>query len=195
MLAVTGRRTTIIEALRRIVTDEVVRIDADLSDPACAFQLPKADKYVLAAGVIHCKRITGQSAAQIVASLSVNLVNVVRLCETILDTNPTARICVVGSESAFKGSFDQTYALAKSAVHRYVETRKVGSAQQLVAVAPHIILDSGMTRRRHDYPELVEEAEAGKKFTTPEEVASVIRFLLWEPTVINNVVFRLTPTC
>lgn len=196
MIAVTGFRTSIVRALASMVGDrQIERIDADLSRVDCAFKVPKVDRFVLAAGVLTGRPMAKQSPDEILTSIAVNLVNVVRLCETILAANDRARICVIGSESGFKGSFDETYALAKAAVHRYVETRKLGPQQQLVAVAPHIIIDSGMTERRHDFDALLRERDAGRKFTTAAEVAQCVRFLLCSEIALNNTVLRMTPTC
>lgn len=194
MIAVTGLRTSIVQALIRMVGErQVQRIDADLARFDCSFAVPKVDRFVLAAGVLHGKPMRAQSPDEILSCIAVNMVNVVRLCETILASNQRARICVIGSESGFKGSFDETYALAKAAVHRYVETRKVGPQQQLVAVAPHIVIDSGMTRRRHDYAQVLEEQQAGRRFTTAREVAECVRFLLLSDNVLTNLVLRMTP--
>jgi NAD(P)-dependent dehydrogenase (short-subunit alcohol dehydrogenase family) len=190
VIAVTGRNTTIVQALADVVSEDIVRIDGDWSAFDAEFSVPEAGRYVLAAGVLTGKRIQEQSADDILRCIAVNLVNVIRLCEHILDTNPKARICIVGSESGFRGSFDQTYGVSKAAVHAYVQSRKVKPGQQLVAVAPHVILDSGMTRARHDYEALV--ADAGRKFVTPRAVAEAIHFLLWsEGPWINNSVLRM----
>ena len=40
------------------------------------------------------------------------------LGEAVLEAKPQARICVVGSESGFKGSYDTTYAVAKAGLVR-----------------------------------------------------------------------------
>jgi NAD(P)-dependent dehydrogenase (short-subunit alcohol dehydrogenase family) len=190
VLAVTGRSTTIVQALAGMVDDELVRIDADLSQVGAEFAIPTAERFVLAAGVLVGKPTIEQSPDEIMTGIAVNLVNVIRLCDRILATNKEARICVVGSESGFRGSYDGTYAVAKAAVHRYVEMKALRNGQQLVAVAPHIILNSGMTRARKDYDDF--SAEQRQAFITPREVAECIKFLLWsERAWINNSVIRM----
>jgi NAD(P)-dependent dehydrogenase (short-subunit alcohol dehydrogenase family) len=189
VIAVTGARTTIVRALSQLVPDEIVRIDGDLSTFDAECEIPIAERYVLAAGVLIGKRTLEQSADEIMRTIAVNLVNVIRLCDRILDTQPTARICVVGSESAFRGSFDMTYAVSKAAVHGYVQAKKLQPGQQLVAVAPHIVIDSGMTQRRADVAELT---ASGRRFITPHAVAEAIHFLLWsEGAWVNNSVLRM----
>lgn len=195
MLAVTGFRTTIVRALATLVDGPIVRIAADLAVLDCAFEIPAVDRFVLAAGVLVGKRLSEQTPDEIGRGLAVNAVNVARLCDAILDARPKARICVIGSESGIRGSHDAVYAMSKAAVHQYVETRRTGRDQQLVAVAPHIILDSGMTRRRHDFAALVDDVEHGKRFIRARDVAQCVRFLLWDGRWINNQVIRMAREC
>lgn len=195
MLAVTGYHTTIVWSLQQLLPDEVVeRIPHD----AGPNEIPPSDRYVLAAGVLYAKRITEQTREEIETSVRVNLTDTMRLCETVLDRNPSARICVIGSESGYKGSHDQAYAAAKAGLHQYVETRKVGKRQQLVAVAPHIIADSGMTRRRTDYEECMLRAEQTSRgrYITAIEVARLVHFLLYvDRGFVNNTVVRMHGGC
>lgn len=181
MLAVTGARTTIVRELAR--TERVERIDADLSCLDCDFDIPEADRFVLAAGVLVGKRIQEQTASEMLCGFSVNLINAVRLCETILDTNPRARIVAIASESAFLGSHDQAYAVAKGGLCSYAAWRKVGPEQLLAVLCPPIIADSGMTERRHDYPACLET----RKTVTAAEVAAAVRRILDAPPGQNFV--------
>lgn len=180
MIAVTGLRTTIVHELHKLRPDESIeRIDSfpSLNEFDCEFRIPSAaEHFVLAAGVLHPKRIADQAAHEISASLAVNLVNAVRLCELILERTPNARIVVIGSESAFFGSYDDTYFLAKAALHRYVQVRKVLPEQLLACLAPPIIADSGMTRRRSDYPAVLGQ----RKTCTATEVAVMVEHLLYD---------------
>lgn len=181
MLAVTGYRTTIVRELA--VHEEVARIDAELDWPDCDFDIPNTDRFVLAAGALVGKPITRQTGSELLHGFAVNLINAVRLCETILDTNPRARIVAVGSESAFLGSYDQAYAVAKGGLCAYASWRRVGPAQTLAVLCPPIIADSGMTERRHDYPACLET----RKTVTAAEVAGAIRRILDAPPGHNFV--------
>lgn len=191
MLAVTGYHTTIVWSLQQLLPDEhIERIQPG--------SIPQAGRYVLAAGVLHAKRITEQTPEEIETSLRVNLIDTMRLCEAIFERNSAARICVIGSESGYKGSFDETYAVAKAGLHQYVETRKVSKRQQLVAVAPHIIADSGMTRRRPDYEECMRRAEQTSRgrYITAAEVARMVHFALYvDQGFLNNTVIRMHGGC
>lgn len=176
VIAVTGYRTTIAKALGEF--DRIEKIEPD--------RLPVGiSKFVLAAGVLHGKRVLDLSAVEAYETVQANMISPIKLCERILAEIPTARICVVGSCSGIRGSFDELYAASKAGLHQYVRTRKVSDQQQLVAVAPIIIADSGMTRRRSDYPQVLEKRET----VTAKDVASVIYGLLTMlPAVSNQVI-------
>lgn len=182
MIAVTGSGTTIVRELVKM-GETVERIDADLSQADCFFDIPEADRFVLAAGVLIGKRMERQTASELLQTFTVNLIGTVRLCEVILDTNPRARIVVIGSESAFLGSFDQAYAVAKGGLCAYASWRKVGPEQTLAVICPPIISDSGMTMRRADYPDILTK----RKTMTARRVAEWVRRVLDGPTGCNFV--------
>lgn len=184
MLAVTGHGTSIVRELAKLVDEPFSRIggsghqwfDSD-------FHVPQAERFVLAAGVLYGKPVAEQSVYEIATGLAVNLISPMRLCEQILSANDHARICVIGSESGFNGSYDEVYATAKAGLHNYVQTRKVLPTQQLVCVAPPIISDAGMTIRRDDYPEILKK----RRTVTSQQVALIVKQLLYGPIISNRV--------
>lgn len=185
MIAVTGARSTIIQELRALLPDEdFLRHDlrAGRSQP-----LPVAERWVLAAGLIHSKSIIHQRRKEMHESLSINLIHTLRICECVLTRDDDVRICVIGSESGFSGSFDEVYAAAKAGVHNYVANRKLKPTQLLSCVAPPIIADSAMTRARHDYPAVLDE----RKTVTARDVAIAVRRHLFEAPLGQSFVERL----
>jgi short-subunit dehydrogenase involved in D-alanine esterification of teichoic acids len=79
------------------------------------------------------------------------LADAVKICEVALQHNKKVKIIILGSESGIKGSFDIVYSLTKSAIHKYVEERKIKyPEQQLICLAPSTIIDSHMTIKRKD---------------------------------------------
>jgi NAD(P)-dependent dehydrogenase (short-subunit alcohol dehydrogenase family) len=176
MLAVTGYRSTIVDELRTLLLEdeEVVRMADYIPDDA--------ERYLLCAGVIRPKTLREQTAEEIRETIEVNLITPIRLCDAILERNPKARICVIGSESGFSWSYDGVYASAKAALHRYVETKKLEPLQQLVCLAPSVINFTGMTLARPDVENLAarESAHPKRRFLTPMEVAKAIHFLLYQ---------------
>jgi NAD(P)-dependent dehydrogenase (short-subunit alcohol dehydrogenase family) len=188
MIAVTGYSTTVIRKLEKLRhTEEIVRIRGDLRHWTSPIEIPDADRFVLAHGLLHQKPFREQSEDEVLASIHINLLSVMRLCERILTTREDARICVIGSESGFNGSYDDTYAVSKAGVHLYVQSRRVGPRQLLACVAPPIIADSGMTRRRHDYPEVLKY----RRHVYAWDVALAINRLLWHTEPGQTVLERL----
>jgi len=175
LIGVTGRRTTIVQELSSLAEVEAI-IDGKLPTGA--------HKFVLAAGVLHGKQALDQTPVEAYETVNVNMIAPIKICEKILSRVPNARICVVGSHSGIAGSYDHLYAASKAGLHKYVETRQTLPEQQLVAVAPIIIADSGMTMRRADYPAVLSERET----VTAARVAQVIFDLLHDYPMQRNVV-------
>jgi NAD(P)-dependent dehydrogenase (short-subunit alcohol dehydrogenase family) len=178
MLAVTGYNSRIVQELLPLLPEgeELVAI----SDRGAVME--EARRFLLCAGVLRPARLTSQTEDEAAETMEVNCFRPIRLCEHILERFDDARICVIGSESAFTWSFDDAYAASKVAVHRYVETRKLGPKQQLICIAPSIISDANMTLAREDTENLERRrAEHPKRrFLLAREVAKLIHFCLYQ---------------
>ncbi len=200
MLVVSGADSQIIKELLQLAPDNDIRPvrlrGAGFSAHTMGHVPLDADRYVLASGVQHPRLAVEQSESEIQNSLTTNLVSIVMVCENVLGVNERARICVVGSISGYCGSYDGIYALSKAALHRYVETKRLDYPdQQLVAVAPDIIEDAGMTLRREDADVLEKRRtqHPKKRFLRAEEIARLIKFLLWDDQgYISNTVVKMT---
>lgn len=169
MIAATGLRTTIVQELARLTGEEIVR---------AALPLPETNKFVFAAGHLTGKAAAEQSDAEIALAFKVNVCDVISLCEAAL-FRPDARVVVIGSMSGICGSFDEVYAASKAALHHYAAHRKAGPSQLLCCISPPIISDSAMTKRRHDYPGVLDK----RRTVTAEQVAKIAAaFLLGEKT-------------
>jgi NAD(P)-dependent dehydrogenase (short-subunit alcohol dehydrogenase family) len=194
MLAVTGYRSKIVEELRKLLPpeEEVARNYNVITDQG--IDATVCDRYLFCAGVLRPKTLREQTANEVDESIEANLLRPMRACESILSVNAKARIAVMGSESGFSWSYDGTYAAAKAALHRYVETKKLKPDQQLVCVAPSIIEDCGMTLRREDTENLERRRKAHPKqrFLKAVEIARLIHFLLYvDQGYISNTVIRV----
>lgn len=153
-----------------------------------------ADQYLICQGILYGKRRVDMTTSEVSETYRVNYVQPACLCDEILEHNPIARICVVGSESGVSGSYDECYADSKRLLHHYVETKHTRPEQQLVCVAPSIIEDAGMTLRRTDTEKLNRLCNLHPKgrFLTSLEVAKMIYFLLFEDLgYITRVVIRM----
>ena len=188
MLCIYGWNSRISEELRRLLPEKETAVRGDLNEAP-----PEALRYLFAVGVLYPKRLKDQTEAERAESWRVNCEAVVRLCDDILAHNPAARICVIGSESAYRGSFDGGYARAKRHLHRYIEEKRIGPRQQLVGVSPGIIADAGMTLRRADKDNLAERRDAHpmKRFLTAMEVGKMAHHLLYEQPYVSGTVVRM----
>ncbi|WP_433456517.1 SDR family NAD(P)-dependent oxidoreductase (plasmid) [Streptomyces sp. CA-142005] len=200
---------TFIDLVRRHrPTDEVLTLGrgvectfkADLRDIEAVDdlrdELATVDRIFICHGVLSSKPLVEQSASEAADSLAVNLLSVVRLIEIALRVNPSVRIVAIGSESGIKGSYDDSYALAKAALHAYVGWRMPEfQEQQLVCIAPSMISDTGMTIRRADQERVEERARSHPqgRLLTSAEVASFAYHLLYQhSSYLTNTVIPMT---
>lgn len=189
MLAITGFNSRIIQELLHMIPDneETLRFEAASSPPV-------ADRYIFCHGILRAKATAWQTQAEIAETFLVNAGTTIASCDRILSDNIEARICIIGSESGYSWSFDGIYAASKAAVHRYVETKKLGARQQLVCIAPGIISDCAMTMRRTDRYALDDRMRKHPRgrFLTAKEVALWCHFVLYvDQGYFTNQVVRI----
>ena len=184
MIGITGRRSTIAQEFVTMCNDTVRY--GTLSDiPYCM------DKYLICHGVLYGKSALGMENHEIIETMAVNYASIVKFLDTLFELNPYAKVCVLGSESGIKGSYDSVYAGSKAALHLYVETKQLShEGQHLVCVAPTIIEDSGMTKRRTDLDVCIKRGSERRigRWLRAEEVARVCNFALNEPGLCNTVI-------
>jgi len=199
MIWCTGENTSIIRYLKVMVPHITInRFDLDLADTDykdLENKVPKGSHFVLCAGVLYAHNILDQSPDERSRSINVNMLNTVALIEAILRKNEKAKIIVMGSASGVKGSYDTVYAMAKAGLHQYIRNKELLPDQQLVAIAPSIIGDSGMTLSRLDTERLKLRAEINpkKRFISAAEIARLIYFLLYiDHGFITNTVINMT---
>ena len=126
-----------------------------------------------------------KSLKDITDQICINLTSIIRICEIALNTNPKARIIILGSESGLKGSYDIIYALTKSSIHKYVEERKIKyKDQQLLCLAPSTISDGKMTLKRKDKKNVKKSININpkKRGINSKEISIFIYKLLFEIT-------------
>lgn len=153
-----------------------------------------SDRYLFCHGLLRSKRSWEQSLDEVAEGYRANCTSIIEACDRIIATRDDARICIIGSESAYRGSYDGVYAAAKADLHGYVETVRLRTPeQQIVAISPGIIADAGMTTRREDIDNLERRrAEHPKgRFLRSREVADMAAFLLFEAEYVSNFVVRM----
>lgn len=150
-------------------------------------------RLVVFSGAMLGKRPHQYSKKEMVDVFRSNCIDIIEVVEQFLTLNEAGRVCIVGSASAEHGSYDTIYAASKAAIHAYVRHRRVKSTQQLVAVAPTVIRDAGMTRKRPKTEIELLQSVCSHFLPTRKEVAAIIMHLLWgrAPCVVTNTVVEL----
>ncbi len=190
MIVITGWRSQITKEFLRLLPAE----EAAMQFGPMGGSIPRAPRYLFCQGLLRPKRSYEQTFAELEESYTVNCASIVWACTKILADNPVARICIIGSESAYRGSFDGAYAAAKADLHAFIERAPVRGEQQIVGISPSIIHDAGMTLRREDTENLVRrQAEHPKgRFLASKEVAELAYFCLYGASdYLTNHVIRL----
>jgi NAD(P)-dependent dehydrogenase (short-subunit alcohol dehydrogenase family) len=191
MLAIRGANSEIAKKLIAILHPDTdfIAVGRDETTP------DDADRYLFCSGLLRPKSLADQTDEEIEESFQVNCSRICQDCDRLIASNDRARICVIGSESAFSGSFDGAYVTYKRMLHAYVLLKKLRTPdQQLVCIAPSIIADAGMTLRRTDRDRLRarELRHPKKRFLTSEEVARWVYFVLYEDKgYLTNQIIRL----
>lgn len=145
--------------------------------------------YIFSLGFIQPKNILEQSEDEILSSMKINALYIIKLCEYIFNTNEFARVFIIGSESGRKGSYDTSYFLSKSMLRSYVRQRQVSQKQQLLLISPSTIEDSKMTVERTDLDTLEKYRHKHPKgrFLYMSEVTKYLIDLILNPsTYITN---------
>ena len=188
-VCVTGWRSKIAEEFRALLPEGETTIWGKPCEP----DFPVADRYLFCHGLMRPKRMEDQTQEERDESWLVNYISTATLCDWIFRTTPNARVCIIGSESAYRDSFDGAYAVAKRSLHLYVEGMKIGPGQQLVAISPWIIGDCGMTTRRRDMGNLDRRRDKHPmgRFLMAREVAALAYHLLYEQPYISGTVIRM----
>lgn len=185
-----GWNSTISKSFRNILLNE---IQYDRGDINSNNHVLDADYYLFSVGVLRAKQMCNQTYREIFEGYQVNYSKVADICSDILANNDKAKICIIGSESAYRGSYDRVYSDAKRKLHKYVEMKQVKGEQQLVCISPWIIEDSGMTERREDIENLSTKKREHPKgrFLTALEVASMAHYLLFKQNYVTGTVIRM----
>lgn len=152
-------------------------------------------RYLICAGFLAGRDLREISNDDAWRTWATNFLEPARFCDRLFAVNPEARVCLIGSESGEVGSYDMAYAGAKAALHLYVRTKRLTAPmQQLVAISPCIIRDSGMTERRSDVGRVEARAAASRhgRWLEAREVAALARDVLNHATpFLSNTVLRL----
>ena len=158
-------------------------------------EIISADKILLLQSIISSKDFLKRHHKDIVDQFTINFFSIIKICEIALNNNKNVRIIILGSESRVKGSFDIIYGLMKSAIHKYVEERRIKfPKQQLVCVAPSTIIDANMTLNRKDKHNVKSSIlkNPKKRGLKSSEIANLLYDIFYKHTdYISNTVIRV----
>lgn len=152
----------------------------DMSHPATLGQAinqieGEIDLVVNFAGVMLAKCLAEAELEDIQETMNVNIITPMHLITLVLPRMAKdSLIMMIGSQSAYKGSYDDLYAISKAAIHGLVGTLapKLAPDIRIINVAPGIATGTRMTDRRSD-EDLARAAERVplKRLTSANEVA------------------------
>ena len=189
-ICISGWRSKIAEEFRTFLPPS----EQTIWGKPCEPNFPTAERYLFCNGLLRPKRAGDQTQAERDESWLVNYISIATQCDWIFAHNSAARVCIIGSESAYRGSFDEIYTTSKAALHNYVTGKRLRTwSQQLVCISPGIIEDAGMTTRRRDTGNLNRRRSEHPmgRFATAREVASLAHHLLYHQPYVSGTVVRM----
>lgn len=137
------------------------------------------DVVIYLSSILRAIRIEDQTYDQIYESLRINTLIPIKIMRHLNKCHQRFTFCYISSESALKGSYDDSYFIFKGAVERFIEEFHLNSTESRVfGISPSTIL-SGMTISRTDTERLETYRIAHRKgrFLDAPEFAKIV-FLL-----------------
>ena len=128
-------------------------------------------------------------------SISVNLMSQIFISEYCLQKNRNVKIFFYWS-LRIKGSYDIVYGLMKSAIHKYVEERKLlYPKQKIFCIAPSTVIDSKFTKLRKYQKNVFKSINNNpkKRGIYSKEIAEIIFDVMFKKkfNYLTNTVIRL----
>ena len=120
---------------------------------ACKFVDQKIDVFVHFAGIMLSKSLPESSFEDIENMVKVNLTAPIYLVSQIIPKlSDNGLIIMIGSQSAYKGSYDDLYAITKAGIHGMVGSLapKLAPNKRIINIAPGITRGTKMTDRRSE---------------------------------------------
>ena len=204
---VSGVTSGIGKAIAARLASEGDRVVPVLRDPAqrslfpdcpevviCDFEDPKAvevafaglqtpvDSFINCAGIMISKTLFEAPFEELARMVNVNLFSAMTAVARVREKlEPGGVIVLLSSQSAFKGSYDDAYAITKGAIHAMVKTLapKLAPRNRIICLAPGVTIGTRMTQdRAADDLEPYRQSIPLKRFATPDEIAACVHFVL-----------------
>lgn len=175
-MKVIGKNSLISSKIKEINSETVLIETKDLIDFNFSNLFEESDTIVYMSSILRSKRLEEQSNLEWIESFHVNTILPIKLIKFLNENYEHFTFCYIGSESAYKGSFDDTYFLSKTCTQSFIEKFKLKSAKsRIFTVAPSTVL-SGMTLNRLDKCRLEDYKlkMRNQRFITLEEISEII---------------------
>jgi NAD(P)-dependent dehydrogenase (short-subunit alcohol dehydrogenase family) len=175
------------ESQRGLFPDEPEAVIADFEDPAAVDRAfgelaTDVDSFINCAGIMISKTLFEAPIEDLARMVHVNLFSAMMAVARVRPRlRPGGAIILLSSQSAFKGSYDDAYAITKGAIHAMVKTlaSKLAPAHRIICLAPGVTIGTRMTQdRAADDLEPYRKNIPMQRFATPEEIAGCVQFLL-----------------
>ncbi len=156
------------------------KVDSDLAK----FKFPPISAFINCAGTTHSKAFYETTPSLIQNIFNVNVVTPMIIIKHLIPClTEQSSIILLGSQSAMKGSHDDSYAASKGAVDSLVKSLsgKLAPKTRVINFSPGITHPTGLTeimkpenlaKKKNEIPM--------KRFASPEEMAEIIVFLTSE---------------
>lgn len=164
-------------------------IICDFSDPESVLKSLqtlkiKIDVFINFAGIIGDKKLQDEKYEKTMEILNINLISPIVVLSKIIKKFSKDSICIlISSQSAFKGSFNDSYAISKHGLIGIVNTLclKLAPKTRIVSVAPGITTNTRMTDKETKKDLKSKSLTVPlKRFCKAKDVADICHFLISE---------------
>lgn len=178
-MKIVGKGSLISECIKNTINDVILIETNSLFDFEFQNHFKDGDTILYVSSILRDKRLEEQTADEWHESFFINTILPIRIIKFLNQNFLSFTFCYLGSESAYKGSFDDTYFLSKNSTQNFIEKFKLKSENsRIFSIAPSTIL-SGMTLRRTDNERLEKYKllMRNKRFLGVKEISDIIILL------------------
>jgi hypothetical protein len=175
-MKIIGKTSLISSSIKDKIIDSILIETKSLLDLEFHNYFEDGDIIVYVSSILRNKRLEEQTAEEWHESFFINTILPIRIIKYLNENISNFTFCYLGSESAYKGSFDDVYFLSKNATQNFIEKFKLKSDKsRIFSIAPSTIL-SGMTLRRSDKDRLENYRQLlrNKRFLGVSEISDII---------------------
>jgi hypothetical protein len=175
-MKIVGKSSLISNCIKNTINDAILIETKSLFDFEFQNHFKDGDTIVYLSSILRNIRLEEQTSEQWQESFFINTILPIRILKYLNENFINFTFCYLGSESAYKGSFDDTYFLSKNSTQTFIEKFKLKSENsRIFSIAPSTVL-SGMTLRRTDTVRLEKYKQLlrNKRFLSVQEISDII---------------------